>query len=190
MEYWKIIARADALKIPARKKSELIESDDIIRIEIANMFSKLAPNNWDLLVEKVWFNLQIQKRKWAEHGKWWRKTTKGKNYYEEYSKKRVKHLKTIGFEMRKCLACGKKFKTSLYNIKRKRDKVCSNECRGALRKNITLYEWNGAKRTLSEIANINGLKMATIWARIKRGWDFEKAVSTTTMTRAKCHEQS
>jgi hypothetical protein len=187
MEYWKIIARAEALKVPSRIKSELIEDEDIIKIEIKEMFNKLAPNNWDLLIEKIWFNLQVQKHNWAEHGKWWRKTSKGIAYYREYSKIRAERLKKIGFEMRECLACGKKFKASLYNIKRKRDKVCSNECRGALRKNIILYEWNGAKRTLSEIADINGLKMATIWARIKRGWDFDKAVSTT--TREKCHEQ-
>jgi hypothetical protein len=47
------------------------------------------------------------------------------------------------------------------------------------RRNVKLYEYNGSKLNIPEIAKIIGLKVATLEARIRdRGWSFEKAVTT------------
>ena len=46
------------------------------------------------------------------------------------------------------------------------------------RTNNRIVEYNGKYHTLGEWSEITGIKLTTIWARLKNGWDIEKALTT------------
>ncbi len=59
-----------------------------------------------------------------------------------------------------------------------------SNCRWASRKEQAnnsswnrIIEFNGQKRTLAEWGEVTGINFATIWARINRGWDIERALT-------------
>jgi hypothetical protein len=120
--------------------------------------------------------VENSKRAWAEYGQWWRKTKQGKVYETTYSKKRRDDLKRKDAGMRVCKACGKEFSVSLYSSKRGRDLVCSAACRGRCRQNIKRYVFGGVEATLTELCDRFGVRLATAWARLKRGWTLERAI--------------
>lgn len=41
-----------------------------------------------------------------------------------------------------------------------------------------IVEWNGASHTLGEWSEITGIRLATIWARLQKGWTPERALTT------------
>lgn len=115
-------------------------------------------------------------REWAKHGRWWRKTTTGKRHYAQYARDVAHERKQRDGGERVCAGCGKTFNVSEYGARRGRDRVCSPECRGASRKNITRYDVDGKMKTLTELANEHGVKPQTAWMRMKRGWTLLAAV--------------
>lgn len=46
------------------------------------------------------------------------------------------------------------------------------------KRNNRYLEYKGQVKTMQELAEENGIKPATIWARLNRGWDVEKALTT------------
>lgn len=60
-----------------------------------------------------------------------------------------------------------------------------NNCRWITQKeqqnnktNNRFLEYKGEKHTLGEWSEITGIKLATIWARLDRGWSIEKTLTT------------
>lgn len=46
--------------------------------------------------------------------------------------------------------------------------------------NNRIIEFKGESRTIAEWADITGIKKATIWARLQKGWNVERALTTKT----------
>lgn len=62
---------------------------------------------------------------------------------------------------------------------------CPDNCRWVTYKiqnnnknNNIMIEYNGEVHTISEWSNIIGIKMQTLWRRLKSGWSIEKALTT------------
>lgn len=62
---------------------------------------------------------------------------------------------------------------------------CPDNCRWVTykvqnnnRDNNKMIEYNGEMHTISEWSDIVGIKMQTLWMRLKNGWNIEKALTT------------
>lgn len=150
-----------------------------LRLEVSVEFQRLAPGHWQRMEEAVYQTRLREFAAWAEHGQWFRKTTAGKTRAREYQRRRAAAGKKRTVGVRTCAGCGKTFAVSAYRAKRGRDRVCSTACRGASRTNIARYTIGAETLTLTEWSARHGVKMATIWKRIKEmGWSVERAVTT------------
>jgi len=147
-----------------------------IKEEVYEEFRRLQGNAWDSMSRTLYQYMEENKRRWAEHGQWWRKTVVGKKYESDYAAKRNKAHQDSFACFCVCQACGKKFSVSRYKVRRGHTRTCSVECRGSSRKNIKIYDVCGERGTLSALAERHGIKMATAWARINRGWTVERAL--------------
>ncbi len=47
------------------------------------------------------------------------------------------------------------------------------------RSNNRFVEFNGVSHTLGEWSEITGIRLATIWARLSKGWSIERTLTTT-----------
>jgi hypothetical protein len=150
---------------------------ELLSIEIAREFQ--PPNGllYDRVCEAIWRRLQGASRRWTDHGKWWRRSY-GRKYARNYQRERASLLKKVVVAIRGCTACGRPFEVSAYREQRGRVRVCSVECRGGARRNIATVDIDGTKKSLSAWAKEFELPLATVWARIKRGWDIKKALQT------------
>ncbi len=63
----------------------------------------------------------------------------------------------------------------------------SRKIQSVNRRNIKRYFYKGSHKTLTEIAEISGIKMATLWARLKKGFSIEEALKRP-ITNAKVFE--
>jgi len=52
------------------------------------------------------------------------------------------------------------------------------------------YEFNGETKSVSELATKYGLKISTVFQRLKRGWSIDKALTIPTETRFSRHAAS
>jgi len=147
-----------------------------IKEEIYEEFKRLQGDAWDSMTRTLYQYIEENKRRWAEYGQWWRKTVAGKRHASDYAAKRNKKQQNSFACFCVCQACGKRFRASRYQVRRGHTRTCSAECRGASRKNIKIYDVCGERGTLSDLAERHGIKMATAWARIKRGWTIERAL--------------
>lgn len=148
---------------------------ELMRLEIGLEFAHFSPLPYDALVERLWHFKQLADQRWAEHAAWWRKTSAGRAYERAYVRQRCARLKAIVAGKRRCAGCGHEFTVTVYQVRRGRDRVCSPQCRGRARA-VERYQYRGQKKTLSEWCVELGVKLATAWARMKRGWSFEEAV--------------
>jgi len=156
---------------------------ELMPLEVAAEFRRLMGFPYEH-VENALFNAyKYQESAWAEHGQWWRRTTRGKAYLREYGVERVKRMKATTVAVRGCASCGKPFAVSAYRVERGRDRVCSPECRGSARKNIQRITIGGQSMPLVRWAEKNGLALRTVWARVSRGWAVERAISTPAANR-------
>lgn len=149
-----------------------------LRLEIAVEFQRLAPVHWDSMEEALWQRRHRELAAWAEHGQWWRKTTAGRARMKVGQQRRTAAAKKRTVGVRVCTGCHKTFAVSAYRVGRGHDRVCSTACRGASRSNIERYTIGTETMTLTEWADRHGVKMSTIWKRIKKmGWTVERAVT-------------
>jgi hypothetical protein len=147
-----------------------------ISLEVAVEFRRLSFRTWDVVEDKLWSIRHAEHAAWADHGQWWRRTAIGRRYAREYSRKRATRLKAVVVAVRGCVACGKPFEVTAYGVARKRARVCSVECRGRARKNIQLITIGHESLPLATWAERRGLKLSTVWARVKRGWPITTAL--------------
>lgn len=154
-----------------------------LALEVYVEFQRLTGIAYERYENTLWYIRKYADFEWAEHGKWWRKTTVGRRYFREWQAKKAALLKSSIVAIRGCIACGKPFELNAYREQRGRDRVCSNECRGAARQNIKLVTIGGRSMPLVRWAEEHGLAITTVWARIDRGWTVERAVSTPAANR-------
>lgn len=50
-----------------------------------------------------------------------------------------------------------------------------------------IVEFNGESHTLTQWSEITGIKMATIWARLQKGWSVSDALTVKPFRGANCH---
>lgn len=148
-----------------------------VTVEIEVEFLRLMPVMCSHIEDTLYVALKYRDREWAKHGEWWRKTTAGKRYQRKASRERTTRLRGVVVAVRGCATCGKPFEVTADRAARKRALVCSPQCRGAKRKNIKRIELDGVSKTLTQWAIERGLGMSTVWARLKRGWTFERALA-------------
>ena len=149
-----------------------------IGLEVRVEFRRLSDLHWDRTEDCLQVRWHESQAGWAEHGQWWRKTAKGRRHAAAYAKKRAARLKRVVVAVRGCTGCGKPFEVTAFTRERKRGRVCSLECRGRSRKNIETVTMRGASRPLARWCEESGVALKTAFARIKRGWDAERAVFT------------
>lgn len=147
---------------------------DELSTEVEVEFQRLCPRPFDRITDALWQASLVDH--WSGYGLWWRRTV-GLGYVREYQRARIARLKTTFVAVRGCVACGKPFELSAYRHSRGRDRVCSMECRGAARRNIELVAIGGVSKTLTRWAEEYGVPLGTVWMRIKRGWEVERALS-------------
>jgi hypothetical protein len=152
-------------------------------IEVAVEFQRLTPTLTEFVESALWVRCQYGNRAWSDHSRWWRSTAAGKRYLKEYQRKRTERLQRTTAAIRGCVSCGKLFELTAYRQERRRDRVCSPQCRGAARRNIEQVTVDGRSQSLARWAKEYGLPLGTVWARIKRGWDVQRALTTPVQAR-------
>jgi len=152
----------------------------ILRTEVALEFERMIYRGyarcWEAVEEKLHERRLRALARWSDSGKWWARSY-GKKYQRAYARERAALLKKVIVATRHCQVCGKLFEVTAYRERRARDRVCSNRCKGASRKNIARYTVDGQTHTLTEWSAIRGIKLATLWKRVHTGWTLEQALA-------------
>lgn len=149
------------------------------------MFFRLGGGNmFESTIEELWLRTRPEFRRWIRGGSDW--SVSASPVVKEIRRRRTELLQGTVVAIRGCLGCGKPFELSAYRQQRGRDRVCSTECKGRARGNIEAVAIRGVRKTLSAWADERGVKIGTVWARIKRGWSIEQALKVeSTVTPAR-----
>lgn len=155
--------------------------DRVLRLEVEAEFRRLqrAPH-WERIADAFWLETRKRFVDWSEHGQWWRRTRAGKTYQRDYAKQSAIAAQQVMVAIVACESCGQLFRRSLYQQRRGHGRVCSAACRGRARTNVEMVAIDGRSLPLSRWAEQYGIALGTVWARIKRGWDVQRALSTPT----------
>lgn len=165
---------------------------EALSLEIGVVFHELGGGNPWLRAENAFWQASRGEgfSRWAEHGLWWRHTKTGREYMAGYQRKRVTRLREQVVAIRGCAACGKPFEVTAYRRERRRDRVCSRQCRGALRGNIRRISIGRESLPLVRWCERYGIRLSTAWSRIKKGWSAKRAVTTPAINRGKSNRRA
>lgn len=146
-----------------------------IALEVAAMFRGLCPSPWSGIEDALYTRRHYRNAVWEDHGKWWRKTAAGRRYQRVYSRVQYVRRKETIVAVRACASCGVMFSVNMAQD-RKNVRVCSFACRA--RRKGALITVDGKAMPLVDWAKVFKIKFGTVWMRIKRGWDAERALKT------------
>lgn len=150
-----------------------------IALEVAAEFASLDNGRRRREEDYAWNHRKRKDQAWKEHGAWWRKTTAGLAYNRAYSREYSRRTSTQNAGAATCIVCGARFAVSVRRVQRKEVKVCSERCRvraSSLYAPRVVIE--GEAHSLAEWCRRQGIKLSTAWARMNRGWDAARAVTT------------
>lgn len=99
-----------------------------VALEIVVEFRRLSEMHWLKYEERLWWKARAKDSAWMSHGKWWLKTTTGKQYHREHAARHHRLLSATPAGYRKCRWCGNQFELNMRQALRSRAKSCSRRC--------------------------------------------------------------
>jgi hypothetical protein len=163
----------------ARSPVEPLEQLSDLSIDIAEEFSALSVQGWDLV--ESWARRRYLRKlaRLCEVRDWQRTTTWGRE--RERIAQRARYAKeSLETQMAQCHVCGRSFIIKSISVRkgRHRRRTCSGACRLRLAVGRGRpIEIGGITMTLQEWAVARGMDPSTVWYRVKRGMSPEQALS-------------
>lgn len=145
--------------------------------EVELEFLRLMAMPWEHVENRVWQQLQSGRAKWQTHGRWWRKTARGKAYHRTMERKRYLENRSRVVAVRGCEVCGHSFELTKTAEARKR-RTCSARCAAVARAGTVTVVVNGARVPAVSLAAKLGISSSRLHGRIKAGWDPYRAATT------------